>query len=153
MCVGGVQHSSEAWLPPDMFNLGTAKSWGGDCAEHTHVSSLDSLLPTEPSLRSVFAMKLDCEGCEGAALFGARTLLAENPPCLILMEVTEQYLCDAGTPWPRVRDFLEGYGYRLATDAARVAAFEQGHSVCGDLRFDQLNIEFEHKDRDCRVHQ
>ena len=63
--------------------------------------TLDALLDKDPKMTHVFAAKLDCEGCEGQALMGGADWLAKYPPCHLMFEMTEKYLCESGTPWLR----------------------------------------------------
>jgi FkbM family methyltransferase len=111
------------------------------CTERSPAVTLDSLMTTNAKMKNVKVMKIDCEGCEGAALYGGSQWLNAYPPCHIMFEVTEQYLCEVVTPWMELKDYLTEKGYELQTD---VADFEQGG--CTNLVLDQKNVWWTHSD-------
>eukprot|EP00747_Dinoflagellata_sp_TGD_P137040 gnl/TRDRNA2_/TRDRNA2_175627_c0_seq1.p1 gnl/TRDRNA2_/TRDRNA2_175627_c0~~gnl/TRDRNA2_/TRDRNA2_175627_c0_seq1.p1 ORF type:complete len:402 (+),score=24.95 gnl/TRDRNA2_/TRDRNA2_175627_c0_seq1:77-1282(+) len=89
--------------------------------------TLDQLYDENPAtMQRILLAKLDCEGCEGQALMGARHFLKQHPPCYLMFEVTEQYLCDAGTPLSELSTFLRGVGY----DTQKLQAMIHGDGTC-----------------------
>lgn len=50
-------------------------------------TTLDSMMFADEAMKAVFAMKIDIEGTEPAALYGAEFLLANNPPCMVMAEL------------------------------------------------------------------
>jgi FkbM family methyltransferase len=74
--------------------------------------ALDQFLTAE-GLRPPSLIKLDAEGAELAVLQGAKGLISQSPP-MLLMEMEEKNLQAAGTSKAAIRQFLEGYGYRAA---------------------------------------
>jgi FkbM family methyltransferase len=67
----------------------------------------------EEGVRPPDLIKLDVEGAEMAVLQGARGLIAESPP-LLLVEMEEKNLRAAGASREAIRQFLSPYGYRAA---------------------------------------
>lgn len=101
------------------------------CERQVASTTLDELYSARPELLgSLLAAKLDCEGCEGQALRGAKKLLLESPPCLLAFEVTEEYLCEAQTPLKELYDFLEEAGYDTIADSVR----PKGDGTCASWR-------------------
>jgi FkbM family methyltransferase len=74
--------------------------------------SLDHFLK-EQALPAPHLIKMDVEGAEYAALEGARDLIAQHLP-LLLMEMEEKNLQAAGADKAAIQRFLSGYGYRPA---------------------------------------
>eukprot|EP00929_Paragymnodinium_shiwhaense_P087772 TRINITY_DN47901_c0_g1_i1.p2 TRINITY_DN47901_c0_g1~~TRINITY_DN47901_c0_g1_i1.p2 ORF type:complete len:368 (-),score=116.40 TRINITY_DN47901_c0_g1_i1:71-1174(-) len=91
-------------------NLGEREG-KADCNKVVKTLSLDSLYERDPAMKHMIAAKLDCEGCEGQAIMGASKFLSESPPCFLAFEATERYLCEAKTPLPELKEFLEKHGY------------------------------------------
>jgi len=81
-------------------------------AEVCRTVSLDHFL-REEGLRPPDLIKLDVEGAELAVLQGARGLITESPP-LLLVEMEEKNLRAAGASREAIRGFLSPYGYRAA---------------------------------------
>lgn len=99
-------------------NIGAEQVNLGDrdfCAEAVPARTLDSFYASNSALHEVIAAKLDCEGCEGQALLGASKFLSESPPCILAMEITPIYLCQAGTHVKDLADFLHQKGYHTET--------------------------------------
>lgn len=63
------------------------------------------------NLQNISLVKIDCEGCEGHALYSANHTLTRHPPLAIVMELTEQYLLQADTPWREVLEYMASKGY------------------------------------------
>jgi FkbM family methyltransferase len=74
--------------------------------------ALDHFL-REENLSPPNLIKLDVEGAELAVLQGARKLIAQAAP-LLLMEMEEKNLQAAGASKTAIQDFLSPYGYRAA---------------------------------------
>ena len=75
------------------YGNGQVSSADSGCAEKTQVSTLDQILKN----RQIMFVKADCEGCEGGALLGAKTLLSSNPPCSMFIEWRSTSMRDLGT--------------------------------------------------------
>jgi FkbM family methyltransferase len=84
---------------------------GGGEHVNVHAVCLDEWIHSTPLTRWD-AMKLDAEGSELAVLRGARSSLEEFTPILIL-EINEPLLRQAGTSSSEVAEFLVARGYRL----------------------------------------
>jgi FkbM family methyltransferase len=74
--------------------------------------SLDHFLE-EQGLPAPHLIKMDVEGAEYAALEGARRLIGQHLP-LLLMEMEEKNLRAAGADKAAIQRFLTGHGYRAA---------------------------------------
>merc|ERR1712050_493246 len=73
------------------------------------------------------AMKMDIEGSEGLALGGARRLLAEAPPCFVMIELSPEWLQLADTPMAAVVQTLSDAGYDMSgvsSNATNVATYK-----------------------------
>lgn len=83
------------------------KKLGGEIVE-VPATTLDAILGSEgSSMQNIFAMKMDIEGSEAAAIEGALSFLANgNGPCIILIEL---FFDDGG-----LQEILERKGYVLA---------------------------------------
>lgn len=75
------------------------------------VTSIDTVAQSNPDLKNVLVAKVDIEGSEGKFLQGAEQLLADNPPCYLMMELNPSFLKNAGTPVPFIEDLLRKAGY------------------------------------------
>jgi FkbM family methyltransferase len=91
-----------------LFAAAAGASEGEACA----TVALDNFLQNE-GLRPPDFLKLDVEGAELAALWGAAGLLADSRP-LLLVEMEEKNLRAAGASKSAIQDFLKNYGYRAA---------------------------------------
>lgn len=99
------------------------------CKHEVAETTLDKLYESEPALmQQVIMAKLDCEGCEGQALLGASRFLSEKPPCILAVEITEKFLCEAGTPLGELLTFLDRVGYN--TTAVEI----HGDGTCAGYR-------------------
>jgi len=78
------------------------------------LTTLDSMLDSEPELRNVLVAKMDIEGNEGKALKGATRLLKEAPPCYLMIELSADFLGAAGTPIEEVTKLLGDAGYDVS---------------------------------------
>jgi FkbM family methyltransferase len=106
-----------------------------ECKKEVATATLDDLFASNPAMKDVAAMKLDCEGCEGQAVLGAHNFLTMNPPCFIAMELTESYLCDSDTPLQEIKDFLHNHGY----DTSSIAG-PHGGATCAEYKeFEKKN--------------
>jgi FkbM family methyltransferase len=105
------------------------------CGKEVATMTIDDLYASDPSVSNVAAMKLDCEGCEGGAILGAHTFLTEKPPCFIAMEITENYLCDSGTPLKEIKDFLHNHGY----DTSSITGPHGGDTCAEYKEFEKTN--------------
>jgi len=76
------------------------------------VTSIDTVAQTNPDLKNVLVAKIDIEGSEGKFLQGAEQLLADSPPCYLMMELNPTFLKNAGTPISIVHDLLSKAGYK-----------------------------------------
>lgn len=77
------------------------------------LTTIDSMLDSNPALQKVLAMKMDIEGNEGRAFKGATRFLEEFPPCYLLVELVAEWLEKAGTPCESVKQLLDRAGYDL----------------------------------------
>jgi FkbM family methyltransferase len=75
------------------------------------VTSIDTVAQSNHDLKNVLVAKVDIEGSEGKFLQGAEQLLADNPPCYLMMELNPFFLKNAGTPVPFIEDLLRKAGY------------------------------------------
>jgi len=75
------------------------------------VTTIDTIAQSSPDLQQILVAKVDIEGSEGKFLEGAKKLLAESPPCYLMMELNSRFLESAGTPVPYVIDLLSKAGY------------------------------------------
>lgn len=109
----------------DSLNAGGNAAWDKKIClpeKRIHTMSLDQLYERDPAMSNLIAAKLDCEGCEAMALMGASKFLTEHPPCFLVFEVSEQYLCER-VPNPKadhypikaLKSFLNDKGYDTKT--------------------------------------
>ena len=91
-----------------LYQSGQTEARGEVC----RTVALDHFLKTE-GLRPPDLIKLDAEGAELAVLQGARGLISESPP-MLLMEMEEKNLQAAGASKAVVVQLLTGYGYQAA---------------------------------------
>jgi len=109
ICMGATDEEilSSANSGGNQVNLGSRDF----CKQEVSSTTLDELFETDQSMNNIVMVKLDCEGCEAQALMGAKKFLSEAAPCMIAMEVTEGYLCQAGTSVSELRTLLESVHY------------------------------------------
>jgi FkbM family methyltransferase len=79
--------------------------------EEVPVQTLDDFFFGPKNRRFPQAIKIDVEGWEEHVLIGARRLLEENPPRIILIEKNDRILATMGRDFRSVHEFLLGYGY------------------------------------------
>ena len=135
VCTAYDTSKNETNIGGTQTGVGARKNANMDCTDYVPAITLDILMEKNPNMTKVFAVKLDCEGCEGAALYGGSKWLETNPPCHIMFEVTEKYLCDVGTPWKELKAYLVKKGYELTSN---LEDFEQGG--CDHLEIRQKNV-------------
>eukprot|EP00747_Dinoflagellata_sp_TGD_P181871 gnl/TRDRNA2_/TRDRNA2_35865_c0_seq1.p1 gnl/TRDRNA2_/TRDRNA2_35865_c0~~gnl/TRDRNA2_/TRDRNA2_35865_c0_seq1.p1 ORF type:complete len:1043 (+),score=154.42 gnl/TRDRNA2_/TRDRNA2_35865_c0_seq1:3-3131(+) len=99
------------------------------CKEEVVARTLDDLYAENPDMQHVVAAKFDCEGCEGQALLGATRFLSERPPCIIGMEITPRYLCEAESPLEHVIAALDSAGY----DTFQIRQLPNSTLACADI--------------------
>lgn len=90
------------------------------------LTTLDDIFEREPGLAKLRAMKMDIEGSEGLALGGARKLLAQAPPCTLMIELSPEWLQRADTPMAAVVQTLAEAGYDMSgvsPTAASIATY------------------------------
>merc|ERR1719373_269322 len=91
------------------------------------LTTIDSILDSNPALEKLMAMKMDIEGNEGKALKGAVKLLAKFPPCFLMIELNPLWLEEVGTPCDTVKQQLDGAGYN--TEAIDCGADVQTYTL------------------------
>jgi FkbM family methyltransferase len=106
-----VAPAEETNMGGNMAELGQRKTNDSPCKKEVPTTTLDYLYEQIPEMKDIAAVKLDCEGCEGQALLGGNKFLTEKPPCYLAFELTEDYLCQAGTNPTELKEFLEAKGY------------------------------------------
>lgn len=92
------------------------------------VTTLDSILHRHGRKPNIFAVKMDIEGFEGRALLGAHEFLSRAPPCLLQIELSKDWLNNAGTPEKTVLRLLRDYGFHTPKemhDALVTTTFRQ----------------------------
>lgn len=78
-------------------------TWSGEWHKNVPVTTLDAILAMEKAKpNKIFGMKLDLEGKEADALYGARRLFKTHGPCVLFVQL--QYD-------PMVEKLLHGMGY------------------------------------------
>eukprot|EP00040_Diaphanoeca_grandis_P044523 m.12603 g.12603 ORF g.12603 m.12603 type:complete len:384 (+) comp9379_c1_seq1:80-1231(+) len=80
------------------------------CVTSVATATLDSIIE-ESKLNNVMIIKLDCEGCEGNAIFSGENFFRATPPCMVTMEVWAPRLIQFGTSLWAMYQKLKSYGY------------------------------------------
>lgn len=101
--------SVSGYKPPGLIEGDEVQDGGLVDVRATTVDAIMRMLG-KGRYQPVFAMKLDIEGSEGHALNGARRLLA-SPPCVLQIELKEEWLERAGTPMLAIAQLLSQAGY------------------------------------------
>jgi len=107
-------------------NLGasSAVNCGRNATPHiaAPLTTLDDIYAVAPELmHKVLVMKIDIEGSEGRALYGAQKFLAESPPCYLRIELMQEWLRRARTPLSELLAYLRTKGYDV--DGQRRVSF------------------------------
>mmetsp|Transcript_19571 Transcript_19571/g.51931 ORF Transcript_19571/g.51931 Transcript_19571/m.51931 type:complete len:361 (+) Transcript_19571:71-1153(+) len=90
----------------------------------------DKILENNPAMKAISFAKVDIEGHEGHFIKGSQLLFSEFPPCILTIELIEDWLERAGTPAGEILDLLAGWGYKNVPTAAELKKRgTQGHTL------------------------
>mmetsp|Transcript_28935 Transcript_28935/g.77227 ORF Transcript_28935/g.77227 Transcript_28935/m.77227 type:complete len:121 (+) Transcript_28935:1-363(+) len=90
----------------------------------------DLMLQHNPAMKAIHIAKVDIEGHEGHFIKGSQLLFSEFPPCILTIELIEDWLERAGTPAGEILDLLAGWGYKNVPTAAELKKRgTQGHTL------------------------
>eukprot|EP00747_Dinoflagellata_sp_TGD_P111537 gnl/TRDRNA2_/TRDRNA2_171245_c0_seq10.p1 gnl/TRDRNA2_/TRDRNA2_171245_c0~~gnl/TRDRNA2_/TRDRNA2_171245_c0_seq10.p1 ORF type:complete len:370 (-),score=55.53 gnl/TRDRNA2_/TRDRNA2_171245_c0_seq10:89-1198(-) len=81
------------------------------------VTTLDAILKSVSNPK-IFVMKMDVEGSEGKVIKGASHFFQHQPPCVLELELVDDWLARAGTPKKSVLDKLIEYGYSVPSEVS-----------------------------------
>lgn len=114
--------------------------------ETTPMTTLDAMLAENPAMTMVRAMKMDVEGFEGRALFGAQHFFTNYAPCYLQVELCASWLETAGTPIDVVFMQLVAAGYDIDVDAEMQARGpdckrDERNRCIRDIFIQQKNLE------------
>ncbi len=106
--------SQHGWSTLSSEAVSVCIEMGAHVTEVTEVpmQTLDDFFLGTTTRRLPQAIKIDVEGWEQQVLLGARRLLKENPPRIILIEKNDKILASMGRDFMSLHEFLLKYGYR-----------------------------------------